>query len=234
MRRQILAATILASFGTVLTFSAQAATLNSGDVLTITQGVGSTNAYGSYTSVTGSWFGIDENGNGTIGANEKGLIGQGTTGLVIGTTTTPGASHAGAPTAGDTNAIDAPWMWNGNTGSDYVTTPVTGSTTTGLNMSGWSITWNGAAVPMGTPLYAWGTGFSAGIGNFVWDGIYGHAYTLDYHVDMPPADPSCLCSTPYALHLEGTVTPVPVPAAIWLLGSGLAGVAGVARRRKAV
>jgi hypothetical protein len=34
--------------------------------------------------------------------------------------------------------------------------------------------------------------------------------------------------------LSGTATLVPVPAAIWLLGSGLLGLAGVARRRKAL
>ena len=48
----------------------------------------------------------------------------------------------------------------------------------------------------------------------------------------------------YALHLEGTVQcqmtpegdcmnhPVPLPAAAWLLGSGLLGLIGVARCRK--
>ncbi len=33
--------------------------------------------------------------------------------------------------------------------------------------------------------------------------------------------------------LEGTMTVVPVPAAVWLFGSGLLGLVGVARRKKA-
>ena len=120
--------------------TASAATLNNGDVLTIT---------------SGSYFGIDSNGNGTIDDFEKIALSQGTTGLVIGVSTSPGASHPGAPVSGDTNAIDAPWNYFDATGSDFVTTPVTGSTESGLNMSGWTVTWNGAIVPkaINTPTY---------------------------------------------------------------------------------
>lgn len=37
----------------------------------------------------------------------------------------------------------------------------------------------------------------------------------------------------YAGALAAATTPVPLPAAAWLLGSGLAGLAGIARRRRA-
>jgi len=39
--------------------------------------------------------------------------------------------------------------------------------------------------------------------------------------------------TEYNLHLAGTISTVPVPAAAWLFGSGLIGLLGVARQKKA-
>ncbi len=150
--------------------------------------------------ITGSYFAMDTNGNSKIQQTEKSRSQQGTTGLIIGTTTAAGASHGGAPTAGDTNAIDAPWFFFNNTGSDYTTVGVTGSTTAGLNMSGWTVTWNSIpAIPMGTGAWATGTGaghtgatgtFTNGVGNFTWDGVYGDAYSLDYRATVPVGDPS--------------------------------------------
>jgi hypothetical protein len=236
MKKTVLSSAILVVLGVsglAASVSAQAAVVNTGDTLTINSGVPVYDTNGNQTNVTsGSWFGVDLSVDGRIVGVEKLVLAQGTTGLVIGVTTSPGAMHAGAPVAGDTNAITAPWQFFGNTGSDYVTTAVTGSTTTGLNLSGWTWTWNGiAAIPMGNG--AWGTGYSNGIANFVWDGVYGHAYTLDYHATVPLGDPSNLGGLLYALHLEGVVNPVPIPAAVWLLGSGLLGLVGVARRRRA-
>ena len=116
------------------TQSIHAANLNMGDVLTIDAGLPVFDTAGIQSDViSGSWFGLDNSGNGTISNDEKLVaLSTGTTGLVIGVTTTPGASHAGCPIAGDSNSIDAPWCHFGNTGSSYIQgTPVTG----GLSIS---------------------------------------------------------------------------------------------------
>ena len=79
---------------------------------------------------------------------------------------------------------------------------------------------------------AWGEGFTDGVGNFVWDGVYGHAYTLDYRATVPANDPSGFGSVGLAWHFEGVVA---VPeAATWgmmLAGLGLVGLATRRRRR---
>ena len=60
-----------------------------------------------------------------------------------------------------------------------------------------------------------------------WDGISGDAYSLDYAATVLAGDPSGFGGTQYFLHYEGIVTvkPVPLPAAVWLLGPGLIGLA---------
>ena len=185
-----------------ISLEAIAATPVSGDILTIT---GTTTTSGAW--VTGSYFGMDTNGNAKIADSEKVAVSQGTAGLVIGVTTSAGASHSGAPAIPpDTNAIDDPWNFFGNTGSHYLTVAATGSTTAGLDFSGWTVTWNAIpAINMGTGA-TWIAGYTNGVANFTWDGVYGHTYTLNYAATVPAGDPSGFSNVKYFLHLEGVVT----------------------------
>ncbi|MHB8624249.1 MAG: hypothetical protein ACYC9J_09450 [Sulfuricaulis sp.] len=223
---------------------AQAAVVNSGDRLTITTGVPAYNTAGSQINITsGSWFAFDDNANNKVDTTEKFGLSQGTTGLVIGATTPAGAYHPGAPLPGDTNEIDKPFYFFGDTGSDYLTVAATGSTTAGLNLSGWTMAWDTVSIVLGsgawTPLNCGadiaGCGahtFTNGNAQLIWDGVYGDAYTLNYAATTPPGDPSGISGVQYFLHLEGTVQAVPLPTAVWLFGSGLMGLLGVARRRQ--
>jgi hypothetical protein len=220
------------SVGIMGAMSAHAVAFNNGDALSITAGVDAFDTNGNFSNVSsGSWFGMDTNGNLKIAGSEKVSISQGTTGLVIGTTTSAGASHAGAPVGGDTNAITAPWNFFGNTGSDYLTVAATGSTDAGLDFSGWTVTWNGIpAIPMGAG--AWGVGYAEGIANISWDGTDGGAYTLDYHGTVPLGDASGFGGVSYALHLEGTVAAVPEASTYGMMLAGLGLVSFAVRRRK--
>ncbi len=232
---------LTAALATVLGFAAansMAVAVNTGDILTITAGVQLFDSNGNPTNVTpGSYFGMDTGGDAKIAGTEKTPLAMGLNGIVIGAITTAGASHPGAPTAGDTGTVDAPWNFFGNTGTHFNTVAITGSTTAGLNMSGWNVTWAGIpAINMGG--IAWGAGFSNGVGNFAWSGVYGTAYTLNYQATVPIGDPSGFGGVKYKLFYTGVVNAapvqppaVPVPAAAWLLGSGLMGLVGVARRK---
>ncbi len=190
-----------------------AAALPIGARLTITQGVATT-SNGVNTSVTGSYFGMDTGGNSRMAESEKTVLGQGTTGIIVGATTTAGASHSGAPTGGDTNAIDDPWNFFGNTGSDFASTAITGSTA-GMVMSGWRVTWNGIpSINMSTG--AWNPlncvaldisvcSFSNGVGQLIWNGTSGGAYRLIYAATVPVGDLSGFGGVKYLLNLIGTV-----------------------------
>jgi len=211
----------IGSVGIAGAMSASAATLNNGDVLTIQ--ASTVDGSGYVVLGTGSYFGMDSNKNGVIAKPERVALAQGTTGLTIGKAST---------TPGD---ITSTWLFFGNPGTDYLTSAVTGGTATGLNMSGWTVTWNGIpTIPMGSG--AWGTGYTSGLANFSWDGNYGSTYTLDYHATVPVGDVSGFGGVQYALHLQGTVQAAPVPEAstygMMLAGLGLVGFA--VRRRKLV
>ena len=156
-------------------------------------------------------------------------------GIRLGTTQTASGSHSGAVNGTENPDIDDPWGFFGNTGMHQTTSnsnvlSASGNTAT-VDFSGWNVTWNGiAGIPMGSG--AWG-GNADGVADITCavDCSYGDTYTLDYTATVPLGDPSNFGGVSYGLHLEGSV--VPVPAAVWLFGSGLLGLVGVARRRKA-
>lgn len=224
--------TAMASVLGFTALGAQAAILNAGDTLTIDDGVATFDAYGNITNVvSGSWFGMDTDANSKIAGTEKTPI-NGINGISIGST----------QAAGD---IDD-WFFFGPQGQDYTTVAPTGGTTTGLDLSGWTVFWNGVNVPMGTG--AWtpgncttlgcsGVTFTDGIATLSWDGTYGNAYSLWYSATVPAGDPSGFGGVRYLLNLVGTVNaggeppPIPVPGAAWLLGSGLLGLTAIARRK---
>jgi hypothetical protein len=243
MRNSFITATLFAAIGSAASLGTMAAGLYNGDVLTITSGNAIKDGTGYRIGFSGSYYGVDINGDNQISQDEKIVLAQGTTGLVIGALSTPGAFHSGLPTPSDSNAVTAPDAFFGNTGSWYFDIAPTGSTESGLNMSGWDWAWNG--------LYSWGLGglgwqptncadlgcsgytFQNGVGRLQWDGVYGHAYTLDTTSTVPPGDPSGCGGCQFYTHLEGTVTPVPEPAPIWMFSAALLMMLGIAKKRKA-
>ena len=151
-------------------------------------------------------------------------------GLVLGSTQPANP----APVVGN---IDMPWVFLGNIGahqsvSDTNVLSASGDTAT-IDFSGWSVTWNGiSSIDMSAG--AW-NGNAESVADVVCAGGSGcgngASYTLDYSAIVPTSDPSGHGNVRYALHLEGTISAVPVPAAAWLFGSGLLGLIGVARRK---
>jgi hypothetical protein len=217
----------IGSVGIMGAMSASAATLTNGSTLSI---VGASSSSAALDSSV-SWFAMDNSGDSKIQAGEKVALQMGSTGIVI-----------GAPQTGLT-AINAPWSFFSATGYNY--TPVTGITQTSattLDMSGWTVNWNGGDINMGStswvPLNAAAagmatSGYASGVGVLNWDGNSGSTYTLDYTAVVPSGG---FQGVHYALHLTGVATVAAVPEAstygMMLAGLGLVGFA--VRRRKSI
>jgi hypothetical protein len=242
----------IGSVGIMGAMSAQATAVKTYDRLTIQSPTFDSSGY--VVGGSGSYFAMDGNGSGTFTPDERVAMSQGTTGLTIGMTTFAGPSHSGPPVGAEAGAIDAGWSFLHNTGSDYLVSAVTGDTTTGLDFRGWRVTWNGVpSISMAGGMQDCGTASDGvcvnpygmmdisgtynngtGIAAFVWDGVYGHTYTIDYTAIVPQADPTGFGGVPYQLHLQGVVVSGLVPEAstygMMLAGLGLVGL--MARRRK--
>ncbi len=211
LTRPLLAALMLA--GITCVDSAQAAiTLPVGTQLTINSGT----LIGSSTCCTTgtSYFGMDQNGNSSIAPGEKTPI-TSRGNIPLGSAIVASGSHSGAINGTESPAFDI-WGFFGNTGMDYLKTAATDTGGGLLDFSGWNVTWNGiAAIAMGTN--AWQPGNCSALGctghTFVngvawlhgWDGVNGHAYTIDYAATVPLGDPSGFGGVQYYLHLVGVV-----------------------------
>ena len=197
-------------------------------------------AYDVQTTV-GSYFSMDANGDGSVADSEKTPIAP-NEGIKIGVLQpTSGQSHSGDPTGTEVTSIDMAWGFFGNTGMHNTpTTPITilsddGAGNVTLDFSGWSVDWNGIEdIPMGgdTANFASDTGVATL--TCAVDCAVGDTFTLSYAAHVPLGDASGFGGVPYTVYLEGTVQAVPVPAAVWLFGSGLVGLVGVARRKRQV
>lgn len=234
----------LALFLVAAATSAHATTLQAGDRLTIkAPAEGSVDAYGFPVSFSGlSYWGFDNNDDGSIRLTELLPLNEGDKGLTLGKTTVAGANHGGQIEPGDTNEITAPGEFFANTGSFFLASPASGSTEGGLDLSGWSWGWNGIErIALGQN--AWQPSNCGNLGTcdhtfvdgqawFRWDGVYGHAYTLDYSATVRPGDPSGFGNVRFYLHLEGSVMPVPEPSPGWLFAAALPLIGFAANRSR--
>lgn len=177
----------------------------------------------SNTTVTGSYFAMDNNGDGNTTVNEQVVISN-NNGLRLGTIQLSSGSHSGAPDGSESPDIDEPWAFFTNTGMHQTTSAIVALTddlsgNVTLDMQGWSVNWNGIPdIPMGgNDSFPADTGIATlTCGNTCEDG---DTFILEYaaHVANTPA--SGFEGVPYSLYLEGTIsspnaTPVANPVSI--------------------
>jgi hypothetical protein len=139
-------------------------------------------------------------------------------GLVIGTAqpSIPGIDQTWT-------SVDFGAMGNHRTSS--AVTVIDGTT---LDFSGWIMRIGGSSGDD----YAFGA--TQGLATYNYDGTN---ITLNYHWDAATNNGGnglgFLGVTEYDLTLVGTVSSVPIPATVWLFGSGLLGMLGMAKRKRA-
>ncbi|HFQ91459.1 MAG TPA: hypothetical protein ENK29_01125 [Chromatiales bacterium] len=112
-------------------------------------------------------------------------------------------------------------------GTNYTNAPIVDNGDGTLDFSGWDAAWN---TQPSTPGLGGGSntfiGGTATIFTTATGGAYGAGtYVLDYFVMWACGEFEC---PSYALHLEGSIKPVPLPAVLTMFVSGLGGLLGFA------
>lgn len=170
---------------------------------------------------SGNYFAMDNDGSGAWEDSERVGIEAGVDGgILLGQTQILGG-------------IDATWGFFGNPGNHVQDSSLSISSDNGMgdvtiDMSGWTVMWGAPQGPIDM-----GAGADA-IVTCAADCAVGDTFTLDYNAIVPEGG---FKDVAYQLHLSGTIgegtiaSAVPVPAAVWLFGSGLLGLVGVARRK---
>lgn len=172
------------------------------------------------STTSGSWWAFDIQNDGGFDVTERILMSQGTDGgIVIGELQAE-------------NEIDSPWFFGGAPGNHVSTLPVTvvdeDSTTKLLDFSGWTISWNNILVPIGDVFEVETAELTCSSFNCA----DGDTFILDFYSTVLDDSVAGFVGASYAMHLEGViVSAVPVPAALWLLVSGM-GVLFVSAKRR--
>lgn len=184
--------------------------------------------YGAFdTADAGSFFTMDGNPGGSIDGNDAiPLMLDGSVQAFNGTPISLGSAYVG-----DNTGPIATWDFFGNLGTNTHGGITANTGDTLVDMTNWAVNWGEvASINMGSG------GNSAVLACAGGTCEAGESFTLDYAAVVPTGDPSGFGGAAYTVHLQGLVvevSAVPVPAAVWLFGSGLLGLVGVARRRKA-
>ena len=226
------------SFGILTSVSAisSEASLSSSALLGFDSGVPIYDIFGNIIDMQGSYFSVDTNGDGVFTVFESIAISPGTDGgLLLGQVQPASIPSTSTLDGTEIAPFDSPWLFLGQYGAHQSTSPVTISSDDGngnvlLDFSGWGVTWNGIPnIDLGGSVDFSDTGLA--VVTCALDCSDGDIFTLDYSAHVPLDDPNGFAGVPWKIHLEGVVSAVPVPAAVWLFGSGLLGLIGFARRK---